>query len=109
MSCDHKTFESAAEATLAGFLGAIEAAGADLEVDLEGGILTIELDDGGTFVLNRHGPLRQLWLSSPVSGASHYELDAADGRWKSTRGGGDLAQSLAADLSRLTGTSIALG
>jgi frataxin len=56
----------------------------DLDVDLEGGILTIGLADGGTYLVNKHGPNREIWLSSPKSGAWHFRHDPEAG-WISTR------------------------
>jgi frataxin len=47
-------------------------------------------------------------MSSPVSGASHYEHDAASGAWRSTRGGDPLLPRLQRELAELTGTTIAL-
>ena len=35
--------------------------------------------DAGTWVVNKHAPTRQIWLSSPKSGARHYAFDAAVG------------------------------
>ena len=56
----------------------------DLDVDLEGGILSIVLPDGGTYLVNKHGPNREIWLSSPKSGAWHFRHDPEAG-WISTR------------------------
>jgi frataxin len=57
----------------------------DLDVDLEGGILTIGLpDEGGTYLINKHAPNREIWLSSPKSGAWHFRRDPEAG-WISTR------------------------
>jgi len=56
----------------------------DLDVDLEGGILSIDLPDGGTYLVNKHGPNREIWLSSPKSGAWHFRHDPEAG-WISTR------------------------
>jgi frataxin len=90
-------FESLAEAVLGRVFDALEAAARDdVEVDLEGGVLTVEVDGVGTYVLNKHGPMKQLWLSSPKSGAHHFAWSGA--RWESTRGGADLASLLAAEL-----------
>ena len=52
----------------------------------------------GTWVVNKHAPTRQIWLSSPKSGARHYAFDAASGLWKDTRGGDDLLAHLSAEL-----------
>jgi len=102
---DEREFETLAEQTLRGFMARIEDA-LDVDVDLRGGILTIEFDDGRQYVLNKHGPNKQLWLSSPLSGASHYAHDATTGGWRSTRGGPPLADLLAAELAQLSGAEI---
>ncbi len=66
-----------------------EALGDHVDAELQGGILTVEGDEG-TWIVNKHAPTRQIWLSSPVSGARHYAFDAGTGQWSDTRGGGDL-------------------
>ncbi len=43
-----------------------------LDVEMSGGILHIELPDGGAYVVNKHGPNREIWVSSPISGAWHF-------------------------------------
>jgi frataxin len=105
---DEHAFDTLAERTLQHLFARIDAELADADVDLRGGILTIALDDGRQYVINKHGPNRQIWMSSPVSGASHYEHDAASGEWRSTRGGDPLLPRLARELAELTGTAIAL-
>ncbi len=106
MSNEQSQFEAAADALLADLAERIEAAADSLEVDLINGILTIETEDRRSFVINKHGPNRQIWLSSPVSGASHFE--AVGDRWAATRGGADLIAMLAADLSAVTGQPVSL-
>lgn len=107
---DEREFAERADATLRAMQDALETAlaDADPEIELRGGILTLELEDGRQFVLNKHAPTRQLWLSSPVSGASHYAWGEAG--WRSTRGPDLLeASRLAADLEAATGRAVALG
>ena len=84
-----------------------DSLGDELDVDLQGGILTIELATGGQYVINKHAPNRQIWLSSPVSGASHFGHEPGRG-WISTRGGAVLHELLAQELSAATGTRISL-
>ena len=98
MPSDESEFESAAAATLEGLAERLDEAPDAIEADLEGGVLSIEAEGLGSFIVNRHAPLRQLWLSSPVSGASHYARDA-EGAWQGTRGEGRLEHRLAADLA----------
>jgi frataxin len=87
-------FESLADSLLAALE---EGIGAHADAELQGGILTVDGDDG-TWVVNKHAPTRQIWLSSPHSGARHYAFDAASGQWKDTRGGPDLLAHLSGEL-----------
>ncbi len=109
MADDTSGFENRADAVLEGFMAAIEGALGDvLEVDLIGGILTIELESGGQYVINKHAPMRQIWLSSPASGAAHFAYDQTAGAWVSTRGGEKLTDILAQELSAATGQPFSL-
>ncbi|MBV8535593.1 MAG: iron donor protein CyaY, partial [Alphaproteobacteria bacterium] len=78
------------------------------DVELRGGILTLELEDGRQYVINKHTPNRQIWLSSPVSGAAHFVHDPQGGVWRSTRGDAQLHSLLAAELSALSGQAVEL-
>ncbi len=86
-----QAFETMADSLLESLEEAID------DAELQGGVLTVEAD-GGTWVVNKHAPTRQIWLSSPKSGARHYAFDAATGLWKDTRGNGDLLTTLAGEL-----------
>lgn len=97
MTLDASTFERVAEETLESLMDAIdEQLGDSLDVDLDNGILTVELDAGGQYIINKHGPTCQIWMSSPKSGATHYAYQ--DDAWKNTRDGQDLKAVLAAEL-----------
>ncbi len=110
MTIDEAQFETLAENTLKGLMEAIEAqAGDEAEVDLIGGVLTVVFDDGATYVLNKHAVSRQIWLSSPQSGASHYAYDGDRGRWIGTRGGEVLEEVLGRDLSASMGADVRFG
>jgi frataxin len=107
---DSSAFETAADALLAELQTKIEAAldAADPEVELRGGILTVVLDDGRQFVINKHAPTRQIWVSSPVGGAAHYAWDEGAKIWRSTRSESELRASLAADLAQASGLPVIL-
>lgn len=77
-----------------------------LDVEMTGGILQIELPDGGAYVVNRHAPNREIWLSSPRSGAWHFA--AGEGGWRSTRGSEELTAVLAGELSAASGRAVQL-
>jgi frataxin len=109
---DASQFESRADATLARLEEALEAAGDGLDVERVGGILTLELEAGGIYQINKHSPNREIWLSSPVSGAWHFawhEVEGSDGVWRSTRGAERLEDLLGRELSAALGEVIALG
>ena len=86
-------FESLADSLLAALE---EGIGAHADAELQGGILTVDGEDG-TWVINKHAPTRQIWLSSPKSGARHFAYDRGSGQWKDTRGGPDLIDHLSAE------------
>ena len=109
MSLDESAFHAAADATLSAMMETIEDALGDvLDVDMDGAILTIELDSGGCYVINKHASSRQIWMSSPVSGATHFGYCAEKG-WLSTRSDESLAGMLAVELAAATGKAVNLG
>ena len=104
---DERAFEILASRTLAHLAERLEdALDEAADVELRGGILTIVCADGRQFVINRHGPTREIWLSSPVSGAVHFARRGED--WISTRGPDRLADRLGADIAAATGVTVAL-
>lgn len=107
---DSSEFETAADALLVDLQAKIEAAldDADPEVELRGGILTVVLDEGGQFVINKHAPTRQIWVSSPIGGAAHYAWDEGAKVWRSTRSDAVLQAALAADLAQASGLAVTL-
>jgi frataxin len=109
---DEPEFERQAGKLLDRLMAKIEDQGGDeLEVDLAGGILTIGLPDGGQYLVNKHGPNREIWLSSPKSGAWHFRHDPEAG-WVSTRVVDDarpeLHRLLADELAAVIGTPVEL-
>jgi frataxin len=87
-------FESLADSLLEALE---EGLGLVADAELQGGVLTVEGDEG-TWIVNKHAPTRQIWLSSPKSGAHHYAFDQSSGLWRDTRGPGDLMTTLAGEL-----------
>ena len=110
MTIEESRFHIIADKTIDGLADAIDAdLGDDLDVDVEGGILTIALPGGGQYIINKNAPMRQIWLSSPKSGASHFDWDESADGWRSTRGEKvSLTELLADELEQATGTRVAL-
>ncbi|MGE5477090.1 MAG: iron donor protein CyaY [Bacteroidales bacterium] len=85
--------------------GVDDALGDEIDVDMQGGILTLTLSDGGQYIINKHAPNREIWMSSPVSGATHFACH--DGRWISTRDATRvLDEMLAAELQAKYGVAV---
>lgn len=68
-----------------------------LDVDFDGKILIIETASGQQYLLNFHEPTNQLWLSSPITGAHHFEW--IDELWRSTRSPQTLVHILTSELN----------
>lgn len=84
---------------------ALDASDADLDWQLNDGILEIDCGAGGKIIVNRHVPNRELWLATR-GGGYHYR-PAADG-WSDTRGAADLRNALGKALQEQSGVAIEL-
>jgi frataxin len=105
-SLDDRRFSQLADDTLAGLMESIEdILGDRADMDLQEGVLTIDLDEGGQYVINKHVPNRQIWLSSPFSGAAHFSYDPQRG-WVGTRTGETLHTLLQREIANLIGTAV---
>ena len=101
-------FNHVANATLSAMLDVLEPqdeAGL-LEVEFQAGVMTITLADHRQFIVNKHAPTKQLWLSSPVSGGLHFSYDPENSEW-GLPDGRLLGQILASELKNLAGIQVA--
>ena len=80
-------FKDLAESTLDEIFNLVETKYDEFEVDFEDKNIRIEsLGKNLVYILSFHEPTSQLWLSSPVSGAHHFELRCSNPvLWVSTR------------------------
>ena len=80
-------FKKKASETLDDIFNLVESKFDNYEVDYEDENLRIDsLEGKGTFVLSIHTPTSQIWLSSPISGAHHFEHRSPGSiEWISTR------------------------
>jgi CyaY protein len=92
-----------AEAALRSVEAAADAA--DLDSKREGGVLTLELDNGEKIIVNLQPPLQELWLASK-SGAYHFRY--AGGAWLDTRGSRSFQALLQQALAELGGPALEL-
>jgi len=100
-------FHRLADMTLDAMSAALEEADAGglLDVEHDGGIITVELPDGRQFIVSKHAPSRQLWLSSPVSGGLHFRYEEAHQDWQ-LADGTSLKAVLSAELKKLAGVAL---
>jgi len=109
MPIDSKAFEIHAEIVLHDLFEQIDDALGDvMDVDLEGGILTIELAGGGLYVINKQAPNMEIWVSSPLSGALHFKFDEQQKSWIDTRAGGGLYDLLSREMAQASGQLFSL-
>ncbi len=65
----------------------------DIDCNLNGGVMELELEDGSKIIINRHTPNREIWIAAK-SGGFHYQL--IDGQWLNTRDGTEFFITLSA-------------
>jgi CyaY protein len=63
----------------------------DIDCNLNGGVMEIELEDESKIIINRHTPNREMWIAAK-SGGFHYHL--LDGQWLNTRDGSEFFSKL---------------
>lgn len=97
MSLDESQFHTIADDFLETLFDQLDEAVGDVaDVDLQDGILNIELDAGGEYIINKHAPNKQIWMASPKSGATHYAYK--DEAWVGTRDDANLIERLSSEL-----------
>ena len=83
MSLDESRFTILADQLIERIADAVEDHLDSADADLQSGILTITIPGTGQYVINKHTVNREIWVSSPRSGAIHFTH--RDGLWLSTR------------------------
>lgn len=83
-------YHTVADETLEGIQDAVEQALEEngipeFEIGLASGVLTLQLNPHGTWVINKQTPNQQLWWSSPLSGPKRFEYDPDGKDWVFTR------------------------
>lgn len=76
-----------------------------LDIEYQHGVLTVVLPSGQTFVVNKHAPMKQLWLSSPLSGGLHFSYNETQRKW-TLADGRELGHMLTHDLAHFGQTGI---
>jgi frataxin len=104
MVMDESQFQTAADKWLEALYELLELEDdeAMLDMDWQEGVMHIVVDDETTFVITKHAPSKQLWLSSPLSGGLHFSVIDNGADWI-LADGRRLSIVLAEELQQLTG------
>lgn len=74
-------FNQRVDDTLIAIEEAIDEAGADIDYESATGILTLTIESNGSqIIINRQGPVKQLWLATR-SGGYHFDWSEEAGGW----------------------------
>ncbi|MGD9944357.1 MAG: iron donor protein CyaY [Burkholderiaceae bacterium] len=92
--------------TLDAIEDAVDACGADVEIDRSGQVLQLSFEDGSRVIVNSQAPMRELWIAAR-SGGFHFRRDGE--RWVDTRSGEDMWGCLSRCVSEQAGSSVMLG
>ncbi|OAQ73168.1 Frataxin-like protein [Pochonia chlamydosporia 170] len=68
----HELADSFLEVVLSKF-EQLQDAREDIDIEYSSGVMTINVADKGTYVINKQPPNKQIWLSSPISGPKRYD------------------------------------
>src|SRR5688572_29622833 len=79
---NNTNFIELAKQVMENIINAIEQEDIDssIDIDFHNDILTLTTDYG-VFVINKQPAIKQIWLSSPISGPYHFSY--IDGKWQS--------------------------
>lgn len=62
------------------------------DIEYTQGVMTLQVDGIGTYVINKQPPNKQIWLSSPISGPNRFDFYQEE--WISLRDGSKLLETL---------------
>ena len=95
-------FHRAVDAVLERIETAVESTD-EIDIELEGGVLTLECPDSSRIIVNRQTPNREIWVAAR-SGGFHFAH--REGEWRDTRSGEELFASLARIIAHQAGVNV---
>lgn len=102
---DESAFDALSEAEMIRIEAAIEASGADVDIEtLQGSVLEVECEDGSKVIINRHSAAQEIWVAAK-SGGFHF-APQEDGRWIAGRDGTELYDTLSRVISEQSGEAV---
>ena len=85
---------------------AMDNCDADIDCELNSGVVTLSFVNGSKIIINKQEPLHQIWVATRGNG-SH--SDWKDGQWIENRGGRELMALLSDACSKQSGETVTLG
>ncbi|MEL0579925.1 iron donor protein CyaY [Pectobacterium punjabense] len=76
---------------------------ADIDYEINGGVMTLSFENSSKIVINRQEPLHQIWLATKAGGY-HFTLQAE--RWICNRSGEDFLTLLSSACSTQAGETV---
>lgn len=101
---EESAFNALAETELDRIEAALEACGAEMDIEPKpGGILELEFENGSKVIINRHSAAREIWVAAR-SGGFHFRSEG--GGWVAGRDGTELYALLTRVVSEQSGESV---
>ncbi|HPA90518.1 MAG TPA: iron donor protein CyaY [Quisquiliibacterium sp.] len=84
-------FQTLCEQALTAIEDAVDACGADVDIERSGAVLELAFEDGAKIIVNGNAPVRQIWVAARAGG---FHFVRSGERWVDTRSGESLASSM---------------
>lgn len=96
-------FNKLADETLARIEQALDDSDADIDCEMNGGVLELTFENGSKIIVNRQTAAREIWVAAKSGG---YHFLWKDGAWHDTRDGGELFAALGRYASEQAGERV---
>ena len=96
-------FNKLADETLARIERALDEADADIDCELNGGVLELSFENGSKIIVNRQTAAQEIWVAAKSGG---YHFIWRDGAWHDTRDGTELFAALGKYASEQAGEAV---
>jgi CyaY protein len=80
-----------AEAVLTAVERSLDYADADIELERNGSVLTLEFENGSKIIVNLQPPMHEIWIAAKAGG---FHFKFVDGAWRDTRNGTEFFAAL---------------
>jgi len=98
---EESEFHERVDGVLTSIENALESANADIDSEINAGILTLEFNNRSKVIINRQTPNREIWVAAK-SGGFHFYFDGAS--WRDTRSNESLESLLSRVISEQCGS-----